>query len=318
LVSLFFSSIAMFFLSRFSGFVPLLFLTFALGGGAAGVHISMATLPMVWFQKEHLGRALGVVTGGTGLGIALTGLLLPSLIIYLGKEGWRDCWVLMASVTFGVLLISLFLLKERPENVSPSASKSPEDKQHGDSFPKSEGMTIRTIFGMYFVFGFAYIIYATYFVAYMVEEIHFSSKVSGDIWSLSGWLSMASGWIWGFLSDRWGRRKALLWNNGMISVAAFLPLLLHQPFFFGVSAFLFGLTFLGTITIIAAMIGDRIFEKRASVYGLLTLIHGIGQFLGTTLGGYLKDLTGSFHLTLWISLFGFIVCFLIAFINKKE
>jgi len=59
-------------------------------------------------------------------------------------------------------------------------------------------------------------------------------------------------------------------------------------------------------------------EKMASVYGLVTLIHGIGQFLGTTLGGYFKDLTGSFQLTLISSLVGFLLCVILTAFSKKD
>jgi MFS family permease len=128
---------------------------------------------------------------------------------------------------------------------------------------------------------------------------------------------MGSGLIWGFVSDHLGRWKALLWNNGIIAFSVLLPLLFHQPFFLGLSAFLFGITFLGTVTIIAAAIGDQVLDQRASVYGLVTLIHGIGQFLGTISGGSLKDFTGSFQLTLIVSLSGFLLCILLTFINKK-
>jgi predicted MFS family arabinose efflux permease len=85
----------------------------------------------------------------------------------------------------------------------------------------------------------------------------------------------------------------------------------------GISAFLFGGTFLGMVTIVAASVGDRIGAKRASVYGLVTLIHGIGQFLGTISGGYLKDATGSFQLTLMVSLTGFLLCIVLTVITKK-
>jgi MFS family permease len=78
------------------------------------------------------------------------------------------------------------------------------------------------------------------------------------------------------------------------------------------------LTFLGTVTIIAASVGDQVVEKRASVYGLVTLIHGIGQFLGTTLGGYLKDLTGTFQLTFIVSLIGFLLCSILVILNGKK
>jgi predicted MFS family arabinose efflux permease len=124
--------------------------------------------------------------------------------------------------------------------------------------------------------------------------------------------------VWGSLSDRLGRGSALLWNNGFISLAVLIPLLFQHPLLLGVSTFLFGITFLGTITIIAASVGDLAVEKKASIYGLVTLVHGIGQFLGTTSGGYLKDMTGSFHLTLLSSLIGFVLCAVLIFLNKKR
>jgi MFS family permease len=315
--SLLCGALSMFFLSRLSGFSPLLFFSFAMGAGAAGSHISMTTLPMVWFGDRRLGRALGVVTGGTGLGIIVTGLLLPYLFLSLGKEAWRQCWLLLALITFFVALIAWILLRERPSSITFLTPSHGEDKRARLWKRESHELTLKTIFIIYFIFGFSYNIYATYFVAYMVEEIRLTAKTAGDIWALFGWMCMGSGFIWGFVSDRLGRRKALLWNNGIISLSVLLPLFLYQPFFMGFSAFLFGGTFLGTVTVVAASVGDRIGEKRASVYGLVTLIHGIGQFLGTISGGYLKDLTGSFQFTLMVSLTGFLLCLVLTAINKK-
>ena len=315
--SLLCGTLSMFFISRLSGFLPLLFFTFAMGAGGAGAHISMTTLPMAWFEERRLGRALGVVTGGTGLGIIVTGLLLPYLLFNLGKEAWRQCWLLLAVITFLVAVIGWILLREKPNQIIPLLSMPAEDKKSIPSVGKKNGLNLKAIFIVYFIFGFAYNIYATYFVAYMVEEIRLAEKTAGDIWAIFGWMCMLSGLIWGFLSDRLGRREALLWNNGIISLSVLIPLFLHHPFFLGLSAFLFGATFLGTVTIIAAAIGDQVVEKRASVYVLVTLIHGIGQFLGTVSGGTLKDLTGSFQLTFIVSLTGFLLCILLTAINKK-
>jgi len=318
IASLLCGSISMFVISRLSEFLPLLFFGFAMGGGGAGAHISMTTLPMAWFEENRLGRALGVVTGGTGLGIIVTGLLLPYLLSHLGQEAWRQCWLLLAMITFTVSVIGFFLLKEKPGQMSLPTLEIVDHRETILLPVRRDGLTLRTIFVMYFIFGFAYNIYATYFVAYMVEEIQLAEKTVGDIWAIFGWMCMGSGLIWGFISDRLGRRKALLWNNGMISLAVLLPLLLHQTPFLAFSAFLFGLTFLGTVTIIAASVGDQVIEKRASVYGLVTLIHGIGQFLGTTIGGYLKDVTGTFQLTLIVSLISFLLCFLLVILNGKK
>jgi predicted MFS family arabinose efflux permease len=215
-------------------------------------------------------------------------------------------------------MIGWVLLKERPNQRTLLVSKPNGQQEPIPYAEKKKGLNLKAIFVIYFIFGFAYNIYATYFVAYMVEEIRLSESVAGNIWALFGWMCMGSGLTWGFISDRFGRREALLWNNSVIAISVLLPLLLHQTFFLGLSALLFGATFLGTVTVIAVSIGDQVVEKRASVYGLVTLIHGIGQFLGTISGGYLKDLTGSFQLTLTVSLTGFLLCILLTVIHKKR
>jgi predicted MFS family arabinose efflux permease len=215
-----------------------------------------------------------------------------------------------------VTVIASFLLKESPGGREEPMSQSTEEIALPPS--KSDNLSLRAICVVYFIFGFAYIIYATYFVAFMVEDVDLSEKAAGQIWTIFGWMCMGSGLIWGTISDRLGRRKALLWNNGIISSALFLPLFFHQPFFLGLSTFLFGFTFIGAIAVFAAMIGDQVGEKRASVYGLMTLIHGIGQFLGTISGGTLKELTGSFQITLLSSLAGFILCLILIVLGKKR
>ena len=311
------SSLSMFFISRLSGFVPLLAFTFAMGAGAAGAHIAMTTLPMAWFETRRLGTALGIITGGTGVGVILTGLMVPPILLSQGVDGWRVCWAIMALIALCVAVLGSILLKERPSNPSFPARNHSEGGDLQKPPVKNGGLSLRSIVAIYFIFGFAYNIYATYFVAYMVEDLFIPEKTAGEIWAVFGWMCMVSGVLWGSVSDRLGRRKALLWNNSIISLAVFLALFFHRPLWLVLSAFCFGLTFLGTVAVIAAATGDQVGEKRASVYGLITLIHGIGQFLGTTTGGLLKDLTGSFQLTLVSSLTGFLLCVVLTALSRR-
>lgn len=317
IASLLCGTISMFFISRLSGFIPLLLFSFAMGGAAGGAHISMTTLPMAWFEKRRLGGALGIVTGGTGIGIIVTGLLLPHLLFTLGGEAWRECWVFLALLTFLISVISFILLREKPSH--PDSFPLDADRKNGPGQigDRGSGLTLPVIFLVYFIFGLAYNIYVTYFVAFLVGEIRLEDGTAGFIWSIFGWMCVVSGWMWGFVSDRIGRRKALLWNNSLISLSVLIPLLFPQTFLLGLSAFLFGSTFPGTVTVIAACVSDEEAEKRATLYGWVTLIHGIGQFFGTILGGYLRDLTGSFQLTLLVSLIGFVACVLLAGLNRR-
>jgi len=316
IASLLCSSISMFSISQLSLFFPLFTSTFVMGASAAGAHISMTILPMAWFEQRSVGRAIGIVTGGSGLGVLLTGILVPYLLTAGGNEGWRMCWLLLASITFAVAVIASFLLKENPGHRETSVSEPA--KEITSLPPKGDRLSLRTIFVIYFIFGFSYIIYVTYFPAFMVEQIHLSEKSAGDMWAIFGWTCMVSGLVWGYLSDHFGRRRALLWNNALITLSVLLPLYLPQPFVIGLSTFLFGFTFLGTVAVIAASVGDHLVEKRASTYGLVTLIHGIGQFLGTTSGGTFKDLTGSFQVTLLSSLAGFVLCLILIVVGKKK
>jgi MFS family permease len=114
IASLLCSALSMFWLSQLSRFVFLLLFTFAMGAAAAGAHISMTTLPMVWFERRLLGRAVGIITGGTGLGILITGTVLPSFLVSRGSEGWRECWMVMAAFSFLVALVAFAFLKDRP------------------------------------------------------------------------------------------------------------------------------------------------------------------------------------------------------------
>jgi predicted MFS family arabinose efflux permease len=304
-------------LSQASNFYLLLFFTFIMGGAAAGVHISMTSIAMAWFVKKHLGRAVGVVTGGTGLGILVTGLFLPPILVSLGQEAWRSCWIFMAGITFLVFVLCFFFLKERPAQGFPSTLEGAAGRAPVAMEKEKEGISLRRIFIVYFIFGFSYNIFATYFVAFMKEGVGLSERVAGNIWAIFGWTGMLSGLVWGFLSDRMGRRKALVWNIGVISFAVLLPLLFQQPFLLGTSTFFFGFTFLGAVTIVAAFIGDRAGDRRASVYGILTLVHGVGQLLGTISGGYMRDWTRSFHALLLSSLVGLLLCLVLVVFNKK-
>ena len=63
--------------------------------------------------------------------------------------------------------------------------------------------------GIYILFGFSYVVYATFFVDYLASEAGFQIRRAGSLWSAIGMLSLASGFIWGSDSDRLGRRYTL-------------------------------------------------------------------------------------------------------------
>ncbi len=148
---------------------------------------------------------------------------------------------------------------------------------------------------VYFMFGFSYVIYLTFFVAYLTKEMGLSSISAGRIFAVLGIFSIFCGVIYGWISDVLGRRAG--------SIIAYLTLAFSYLIFaywkdyagFYLSAVVFGIAAFSVPTIMAAASGDAVGGSLAPAgLGFITLFFGIGQALGPVAGGWIKDTTGSF------------------------
>ncbi len=63
---------------------------------------------------------------------------------------------------------------------------------------------------IYALFGATYAVYATFMVTTLVDEHGFSEQVAGNFWAVVGTLSIVSGPLFGWISDRLGRRTGML------------------------------------------------------------------------------------------------------------
>ena len=175
-------------------------------------------------------------------------------------------------------------------------------------------MLISTI---YFLLGFSYIIYATYFGAYAIEEIGFSTKSTGIMWSLFGINLIYSGIFWGALADRYNIITVSLLVNLLLALSVFLVIPLRFEFLFYISTFLFGFSFMGFLTVIYLLIGEMIQNNMAKAFGASTLLHSTGQIISTFIAGFLKDMTGTYRIPLGISLGGLLLC-VVLFVQLKK
>ena len=148
---------------------------------------------------------------------------------------------------------------------------------------------------VYFAFGFSYIIYSTFFIRYLAKEGGFTLASAGQLWFRIGLVSILSGFIWGGVSDRWGRKVALL---GVFVVQGIsfgaLGLSRELPVVYG-SAALFALSAWSIPALMAALAGDLFGARLApAALGLMTIVFGFGQALGPFLAGQMADAAHSF------------------------
>ena len=147
------------------------------------------------------------------------------------------------------------------------------------------------------MYGFSYIIYMTFFAAYLIKEMGLSQAQAGGLWALVGGLSAFCGVIWGSVSDLLGRKYGAALAYLTLAVAYIVFALVKSPTGFYLSAIIFGLTAWSIPTIMAATAGDYVGAVLAPAgLGFITLFFGIGQALGPYVGGSLADATHSFLL----------------------
>jgi MFS family permease len=152
------------------------------------------------------------------------------------------------------------------------------------------------------MYGFSYIIYLTFFIAYLTKEIGLTPKAAGLVFTVLGICSIFCGVIWGGISDRIGRRYGAMFAYLTLCVSYLIFTFWKDPIGFYLSAVIFGLTAFSIPVIMAAAAGDAVGGRLAPAgLGFITIFFGIGQFFAPAIAGWLKDTTGSFKYAFLLS-----------------
>jgi MFS family permease len=277
---------------------------FLAGVGGAGSNVPAMALLSAWFGARRRGLAAGVGVSGASVALIVTGPLIPAILQHGGAEGWRASWYVLAGLTLVVCAVAALFLRNRPaEKDLRAIGESVSEQKAGPAAAASSlnwGSVYRSgllwkLAGIYFGFGFSYIIYTTFFVRYLTGEAGFSQAGAGALWMQIGMVSTISGFLWGSVSDRWGRRTALLGVFGLQGAAFVLFGLSRDGWGVYLSAALFALTAWSIPALMAALCGDLFGARLApAALGLITLVFGLGQALGPWLAGAIADATHSF------------------------
>ncbi|MBI5557656.1 MAG: MFS transporter [Deltaproteobacteria bacterium] len=291
--------------SRQLFFIIMLYMLTGVGSGMSNV--PMMALVSAWFSSRWRGRAAGFVVIGSGFAIIVSGKMVPWLNGPDGS-GWRTSWLILGAMVTAAAVICYLVLRDRPQDlglqpVGSSVSPGISDRQ---IFETKKGLP-RIIYhcaAIYFLFGFTYVIYATFIVTSLVQERGFSEAAAGNFWSWVGLLSLFSGPVFGVLSDKLGRKAALVMVFCIQSLAYLLIAVNLPGVFLYLSIGCYGIVAWSIPSIMAALVGDYVGAHRAvSVFGFITFVFGLGQIAGPYLAGVLAETTGSFSSSFFLASF---------------
>ena len=248
-----------------------------IGGGllAARLGSGSAAAPE---RAPPAGLVLGIYYGGTGLGIVVSALLVPTLVTMFGATGWRWAWAGLAVVA--VLATALALRATRTLAAS-AASRGARLAFHWRPL----------IFGLaaYLMFGLGYIGYMTFVITLLREQQLPAAQIVA-FYVLLGIGVIASSWLWAGLlqHQRGGLPLALL--NGLLALATLLPVLSAQPLVVFASGALFGSVFLSVVASTTALVRHNLPAAAwPSGIAAFTIVFAAGQIVGPTLVGWVAD-----------------------------
>jgi len=294
-------AVSMLLISRAEGFMAVAFFYMLTGMGSGASNVPMMSLVASWFSTRLRGRAAGFIVIGSGFAILLSGRLIPYLNQLREVDGWRTSWLVLGIIVLGISIICFLVIRDSPGELGLSpvgGSKHPSQKDIPHLEDKTFSVTRKDIYHLgiiYFLFGYTYVIYATFIVTTLVQERGFSETVAGNFWSWVGFLSLFSGPVFGTLSDRLGRKAGLILVFAIQMLAYLLVTLTLPGMFLYLSIGCYGIVAWSIPSIMAALVGDYVGpQKTARVFGFITFIFALGQIAGPAVAGFLAEKHGSF------------------------
>ena len=244
----------------------------------------------------HAGLLLGVYYGGTGLGIALSAVLVPWVLELAQTQlhGWRFAWWALAGVCVAGTLLLRWPARVMAQWDVPVQAQG---QKHGAFSWRPFGFALSG----YAMFGVGYIGYMTFVVALLRNQG--ASPVAVMVfYGLLGLAVMASSRIWAGLLDRHHGGGAMALLNGLLGVAIVLPALTQNFVLLLISGALFGGVFLSIVASTTALVRHNLPQSAwAQGISAFTIVFAAGQIVGPTMVGWIADGEGGLERGLLIS-----------------
>ncbi len=272
-----------------TNFWLVMFLMGVLGFGTAFAFAPMVALLATWFPEKR-GLVIGCMTSGVGLGVLVSGVLVPAMSSAFGEHGWRVSWGVFAAAALSVAAMITLFVRNPPQARASDAGGLPSDEK----WRIYRNPRVLIVASTYGIIGMGYIVQTVFMVSYMVETGH-SAATAGRFMAMMGLMSIAAGPLWGWVSDFWGRGNALAMCIFMVIMAMGLPLIDQSLLFFFFHFLVMGASINGLFAMIQTSATDQVAPRYIPIaFSFATLFFAIGQFLGPAIAGWMIESTGGF------------------------
>ncbi len=251
--------------------------------GVASAFVMVFLASIVFSHLIDAGRndLQGVHFAGVGVGIAASSLMMIGMVW--SGENWRAGWWWAAVMSLIGSLLVFWLVQRGPLRTGDALREPP--------LPRDR--TLMQLIIAYGLFGFGYIVTATFLIA--IVRMDGGGRIfEGVVWLATGLAIIPSVLVWGFLSRRRGPVAAFI--AGCLVEAVGVAASISIGGWFG--PILAGVLLGGTFVAVTAygLQAGRLLAPQSPrrAFALMTASFGVGQVLGPIVAGLIAERTGTF------------------------
>lgn len=273
--------------------------------GASALYVVPTMVLSKFFYRKR-----GLTVGWSSVGVSVgQAILIPIVASIIPVWGWRtSIRILGLTVLFVTSIIGYLFLREGPESIglAPDGGdmilELQDELEYEFDWSPREAIDTRDfkLIALSYFFAVGGIISILTFVVPHMIHIGIPPFQASVAFGVIGIMSAIGSFIFGIVSDRYGRKLTILLTTSGISAAFFVATLIpaNLTLLFG-WAILYGIFYGGAPEQYAAIITDYYGRKyNTTLFGILTLAGGIGGGLFPLIGGWLVDQTGGYMVTL--------------------
>jgi len=267
--------------------VGMLFVGTALAGfGGAGIWITAPGIATADVAADRRGAVLAMLTATMGAALVIIPQVAAIIRLVVGNDGaWRQVWVfeLVLAAAIGVALLVV---------VHPSRTPPVTGGLSLGHLRAVRGWVPATI--AYVAFAYIAASFVQFLGLALTDDAGFSSGHVTLVFSVLGAFSIVGPVLFGRLSDRRGRRMAMIGALVGMAAGSLLVTMGREPFVM-CGAVVFGVSSFSYPVLVAAFVRDHTAARAfGAAFGMMTIFYGFGAIAGPLVTGVVGDRTGSF------------------------
>jgi len=271
------------------GFLWLAACRFLIGVAAAWMMVLALSIVVANAPPEKMGRATGTVFTGVGVGIAFSGIVVPTLL----DLGLVYAWIGLAVVGVAATAFAFWgwAVADAPGPTPPSPRRRLSEWKIP---PQLKRPPVWCLIGGQALFAIGLIPHTIYWVDYIARALDLGMDTGGFHWILVGVGALTGPLAGGWLADRVGFAAALVAIFSVLAVGVAIPVIWPVTWALVLSSLIFGAQ-----PAISAVISGRTGQVvgrdgMAEVWRWMVLWGAVTKAVGGYLMVWLFDLTGSY------------------------